>query len=395
MPTEVDNAPSTASAAPAAAPSSAPAQSQATPASAPSKTTPASNQAATGTQGATKPPSSSTTPDKTTNPTQKTQSVDPADRAKAMASTTGKPVESTATPAQPEFDFRSGYENLHKSNSELGRRLAERDKAMQQMQAQLQQFNQSQETARKAAEQAKLKPYMGQHPDYQNNMARIQKADAFAAALDAAPPELQNNPQYRAQLAQRMGVKNEDLSLRDEARAYREQVQNQMAADPDRFIAERAAQIAEQKFNELFAHKQMEYEVQNEVKAQFNDPVVRQFAAEHNEEVQQAIKDGVPVQYAAHQIKLFSALQQAEKKIAELESRLEGQSKEVGMAQEQQRLLKSRATVTREPAAAQRADPHRQWQGWLKDSGIKDPLSPNAQRKLSEFIKASFQTTQH
>lgn len=393
MPTELETSPSTTTAAPAAAPSSAPAQTASAPA--PAKTAPASNQAAKGTQGATQPPASSTTPDKTPNPAKRQQAqqpapVDPTDKAKAMASTTGKPAE-TLTATEP--DYKSEFEKYHRANSDLGRRIAERDKALQEMQAQLQQYTRQQEESRKAAELAKLKPYMGQHPDYQNNMARIQKAEAFTAALEAAPPELQNNPQYRAQLAQRMGVRNEDLTLRDEHRAYQQQVQQQIAADPDRFIAERAAQVAEQKFQELFQRKQMEFEVQREVQEQFNDPVVRQFAAEHNEEVQQAIRDGVPPQYAAHQIKLFDALQKAESRIQELESRLEGQSKEVGMAQEQQRLLKSRATVTREPAAAQKADPHRQWQSWLKESGIKDPLSHPAQRKLAEFIKIAHQNT--
>lgn len=306
-----------------------------------------------------------------------------------MASTSGQP---TGDVAQPAIDYKAQYEQLHRSNSELGRRIAERDKAYADVQRQVADFNKRDQENRKQAEVAKLKPYMARHPDYQNTQMRVQKADAFLAAMEAAPPELQNNPQYKASLAARLGVKNEDLALRDEANAHKAQVTQQMASDPEAFIAQRAEQIAEQKFQEMFSRKQQEFQIEQEIHQDFNDPIVRQFASEHNDEVRQAIEDGVPPKYAAHQIKLFHALTSAESKIAELEARLEGQSQEVGMAKEQQRLLKSRATITREPASKAVSDPHKSWQSWCQENKVTNILSPGAQRKLQEFIKASMQS---
>lgn len=388
MPETLESAPSTQSAAP-----SAPSQSTPAPASAaPAKTSQAPSKAAPGAQGASKSPaSSSTSPQPDSKPTK--APVAPTDRSKAAASTGGQPAQSapagdSGQPAAPEFDFKSGYETLHRSNSELGRRMAAREAEIAQFKQQMDGYNRREAEARKSAEASKIKPFMAPHPDFKNTQVRIAKADSFDAALRSAPKELQADPAYRSALAKELGVKNEDLVLRDEAKAHQEQYAREIATNPDAFD-KRAEEVAERKYKELRSREKMEEQIEQEVRQQFDDPVVRQFAAEHNEEVMKAINDGVPPQYAAHQIKLFSALTQAEARIAELESKLTEQSADVGMANEQQRLLKSRATHTREPAAAKVADPYKAWEGWLAENKVDNRLANHAQAKLQQYIAAS------
>jgi hypothetical protein len=309
------------------------------------------------------PPSDDTPAPAATAPTK--VDVNQQDKARAALSTTpttatpeAKPQPEAARPA-PQHDPMQELEALRRSNSEQGRRY----KAMETEMAQLRQFREEQT---KAAEQAKLKPYQAQHPQHQQSMQRIALAEAFEAATEGM------DQQQRVATAQRMGITNDDLKLKNEWKSHREQVSQQMATDPDAFISQRAEQIAEQKFNDLFQRKIQEHQIRSQVHEHLNDPVVAQFRQQNPQDFKEALQafDG-NTEALANQVHMLNNLQKVQAEKDALAKRIEELEAQSGMVTEQQRLLKGRATITREPAGAQPiSDPLAAARAWAKANNV-------------------------
>lgn len=308
----------------------------------------------------------------------------PQDAAKAALSTTRAPAgqPTQAQPSAPPDPQMAELMALRRTTSEQGRRF-------QQMHQEVQQLRQFREEQVKKAEAANVKPYMSTHPDHTATMARVQRADSFDAALSALPPEVQSNPQVRAAMAQKMGVTNEDLALRNEWKAHKETVSQQMAADPDAFIQKRAEQIAEQKFNELFERRTQEQRIQQEIHTHLQDPVAQKYLQEHPQEFRQAIQDmGGRTDYAVHMAQMHEANQRLLARVAELERNVQEKEGVAGMAEEQQRLLKSRATHTREVAPQIVLDPLKAARKWAKENDVPPSMNhPKFAAKVSELYQ--------
>jgi hypothetical protein len=289
--------------------------------------------------------------------------VNPQDKARAALSTTptatpeAKPA--AEAPKAPTHDPMAELEALRRSNSDQGRRY----KAMEAEMSELRKFREEQT---KQAEQAKLKPYQAQHPMHQQSMQRIALAEAFEAATEGM------DQQQRVQTAQRMGITNDDLKLKNEWKSHKEQVSQQMAADPDGFISQRAEQIAEQKFNDLFQRKIQEHQIRSQVHEHLNDPVVSQFRQQNPEDFKQALQafDG-NTEALANQVHMLHNLQKVQAEKEALAKRIEELEAQSGMVTEQRRLLKGNATITREPAGAQPvADPLSAARAWAKANNV-------------------------
>lgn len=303
----------------------------------------------------------------------------PQDKARAALSTTpvtpeAKPAAESQAQRQPN-DPMQELESLRRSNSEQGRRY----KAME---AELAQHRQFREEQTKQAEQAKLKPYQAQHPQHTQSMQRIALAEAFEAAAEGM------DQQMRVQTAQRMGITNDDLKLKNEWKSHRDQVSQQMATDPDAFISNRAEQIAEQKFEALFSRKIQEHQIRGQVHQHLNDPVVAQFRQQNPDAFREFLTatDG-NTEVVANQVHMYHNLQKAEAEKAVMAKRIEELESQSGMVTEQQRLLKSRTTITREPAGAQPiADPMAATRAWANANGIPARITnPKFFAKLNEL----------
>ena len=328
-----------------------------------------------------------------TTPAQPTQQVSPADRAKAALSTTGKPGEQT--PAQPTGetappnpqsqapDPNRELETLRRSNSDFGRKL-------QTMNQELTEHRERKATADKEAEAAKLKPYMSGHPEHQASMSKVMKADAFDAALSIASAEQQNDPAYRAQLARKLGVTNTDLQLRDEWKAHKEDVSARIAADPEGYMRKEAEKVAQATFNQMWERRAQEDQIRQGVSRDLADPEVRSFAKANPADFQRVLEaTGHNTEWAAHHIKLFTAYNAQQARIEELESRMGDSDAKAGMATEQQRLLKARTTVAREPVARTVGDPLKAAKAWAVENGVTPSMShPRFRAKLSELHAA-------
>lgn len=259
---------------------------------------------------------------------------------------------------------------------------------MSQFQQELQTLRQEREQRAAEAKTVNLKPYHAKHPDYQQTLNRVNRADAFDNAWKSLPEEAKT-PQLRAQMAHSMGVSNEDMTIRNEQRAHKEQVAMEMASDPDGYIERRAEEVAERKFQQLFDRKTQEHQLTQEIQRDLADPLVERYRQERPEEFQKAVNDlGGRTDYAAHMVKMHAAntemvrlLQEKDRAIADLEAK-------TGMSAEQQRLTKGRATITREPATQLVLDPLKEARAWATKNGVPPTMShPKFRDKLDELMR--------
>ena len=70
---------------------------------------------------------------------------------------------------------------------------------------------------------------------------------------------------------------------------------------------------------------------------------------QHAAELEQALADGVPFEYATHMLKIYGELEKLRQKYGENE-------KAASMGREQTRLAQGKAAITRDPAPAARVD---------------------------------------
>lgn len=296
--------------------------------------------------------------------------VNPQDKARAALSTTGSTPEPKAPIPQPEAqrqpaqDPMAELESLRRSNSDYGRKF-------KSLENELSDHRKFREEQTKAAEQAKLQPYEARHPAYQQNMARIAKVESFEAAFSSLPPE-QQTAQIRNGMAHRMGVNNDDLQMSTNWKAHKEQVTQQMAADPDGFVSQRAEQIAQQTVERVLNQRMQEQQIRTQVHQHLSDPIVKNFAQEHPEDFRAALQHfDNNTEAVANQVHMLHNLRKAEAERDALAKQLEEANAQRGMVTEQQRLLKGKVTLTREPAGSQPVgDPLLAARAWAKANNI-------------------------
>ena len=141
--------------------------------------------------------------------------------------------------------------NLSRAYGSVSRELGELRKEKQSWEGQ-------QAERQQAAQQANIRPFQKQHPDYAKTMSSVDRVKAFKSALAAAPQELQDDAGYRGRLAQQMRVNMDDAKVHDEFEAHREQTVQQLATDPESFIDSRVDQIVQQRlaqFEQAIQHR--------------------------------------------------------------------------------------------------------------------------------------------
>jgi len=395
MPTDTVASPASApSAAPASAPSAAPSRAPA----------PAVKQApAARTQTpAQKPPGSSTTSQPTTNST--TPSAKPAtgprlspeQRAKALLDSRGisadepaaqtpapqpptaQPTQTTASQPQapqagnqanvaPTQDPASELMALRRSNSDMGRQFAQVRQQLGTYQTEMQKLMQERDQQRQQAAQFKLKPFEVGHPEQSRNQARIDRVEHFdasvAGALEALPAEMRTNEaaaQIRNRIAAKLGVTNEDLKLRDEFKAHTEEHNRKMATDPT-YFQNKVAEVARREAQTLFQQEHMKAKAHQEVSQLFNQPHVTEFRKDpkNAQDFAKAVNDGVPAEYAEHMVRLYTDNRNKNTQLQEMANRIRELEEKSGMVTEQQRLVRARSAVTREPATQTIGDPYK------------------------------------
>ncbi len=123
---------------------------------------------------------------------------------------------------------------------------------------------------------ANTSPFSRRHPEYSQNKSRIERADMFLKAAEGM-----DNDQARA-MAARMGITADDLQIRNQANAHREQMQEQLFSDPDAFITERVENLVTQKLSEHAAFLEGRTNAEKWLSDPKNDQIVKSYAPDIN-----------------------------------------------------------------------------------------------------------------
>ncbi len=177
------------------------------------------------------------------------------------------------------------------------------------------------------AQAANASPFSRRNPEYGQNKSRIDRADMFLKAAEGM-----DNDQAR-QMAARMGVTAEDLSIRNQANAYREQMQEQLFSDPDAFIAERVESLVQQKLSEHAAFLEGRTNAEKWLSDPKNDQIVKSYATDINRLVDSNVPLRDKVAFLGEKLSRLEAL----------EKQLGQQAETVSQANAQQAALSSRS----------------------------------------------------
>ncbi len=229
--------------------------------------------------------------------------------------------------------------SLNDAKADFGRQKAEFDRRLAAQDAQLKTFQSEHQKREQEAAKANLKQWNRNHPNQPQAMRKIQNVAAYMRAMEAATPEQQADPKYMAGLAQRMQVTKEDGQLYDQYQADREEITAQFQADPDGFIQQRAEQVAGRLIQDAFAQFQQHATARADVEKDIG------LLAKHRELSTKLLNDKVPYDHVIRTLKL-------EDELATLRAGSAQAKTATTVAGEQQRLAKSRASVTRDPVAA-------------------------------------------
>ncbi len=174
---------------------------------------------------------------------------------------------------------------------------------------------------------ANASPFSRRHPEYSQNKSRIDRADMFLKAAEGM-----DNDSARA-MAARMGITADDLQIRNQANAHREQMQEQLFSDPDAFIAERVETLVQQKLNEHAAFLEGRTNAEKWLSEPKNDQIVKSYAADINRLVDSNVPLRDKVAFLGEKLSRLEAL----------EKQLGQQAETVSQANAQQAALTSRS----------------------------------------------------
>ncbi len=125
-------------------------------------------------------------------------------------------------------------------------------------------------------EVAQASPFSRRHPEYSQNKSRIERAELAIKATEGMERDEANR------IAARMGVTTEDLQMRNQANAYRQQQQEQLFSDPDTFIAERVESLVNQKLSQQMAFIEGRTNAEKWLSDPKHDQIVKNYAPDIN-----------------------------------------------------------------------------------------------------------------
>lgn len=235
----------------------------------------------------------------------------------------GMPVPATQAPAP--INWQKRYEDQQPYLTKSRQEIAEMRKQYDGLDPQRAREALAEMERRSQAAQAS--PFSRRHAEYGQNQSRITKADLFLKAVEG-----QDNDSARATAA-RMGVTAEDLSLRNQANAYREQMQERLFSDPDAFIQERVEAMVQQKLNEQMAFMEGRTNAEKWLSDPKNDQIVKSYAPDINRLVDSNVPLRDKVAFLGEKLSRLEAL----------EKQLGQQAETVSQANAQQAALSGRS----------------------------------------------------
>lgn len=255
---------------------------------------------------------------------------------------------------------------LKQRESLYGRQAQELGTLRQQLAQLTQSQQQADEQRRREAEKANLSPFHSKHPSHGQNLQRIQAFNGYRSALQAATPELQNDPGYRQRLAQSMGVTAQDEQLARDHQNYSAEIQRELQSDPEGFIERRAERLVNERLQQFEGYLNSR-NVVNQVVTQNQDLIQK-----HAERMNWMLDPSVPGRDKA----IWAAQQEA--KVQELLSKVGKESTEAETLRARDNLARRQIAPTRNtPPTA--PNPFAEYE----KTKHKDPL---AQERLKDSI---------
>jgi hypothetical protein len=276
-------------------------------------------------------PGSSKTPNATSQNTQL--------RQPGKAPSTPAGIQKAANPGQPggprpltaeEWQKRlSTYQQ--ESQAKINRLEAER----RQEAAELQQLRQFQMQQRQQAEQAKLKPWSKQHPDHTKFQGLLSKAQVIRSQINAIDPKLPPEQQEAIKASILSAMTPEEGQQLESFQQESQQFQRDFFFDPRGTLMPLLQSEIQNAFHQYAIHQKAQTAVEQDFEKLA--PVIKGHEAEVADLFQRA-----PYDIAAENLSLKAELSALRNRVGEVE-RLKT------AAQEQQRLAKGNAAITRDP----------------------------------------------
>lgn len=262
----------------------------------------------------------------------------------AQQPTAASGAQPLATGTQQPDTWQHRYSDLQ---SRTDRQVNQMRREMQQYQDEfngLKQFRQQQE---ERAQQLNLKPWMKGHPENPRWKGLEERAKSVGQQLQNPPPGLTPEQDQAYRQSVMSVLSHEEQAQLKEHRNSQHDFQSAFFSDPQGTLAPMLLPIIQEQIQRATEQAQASYQVERD----FESPELKPLVQEHAAEIQEALNAGVPYDYAKHMVQMFGRLKQ-------MEQQLQGANKDAVMGKEQQRLSKSNATITRDPAAAHSVDPY-------------------------------------
>lgn len=272
-----------------------------------------------------------------------------------------------------EASFRERYSDIRRYLDRKERQWAERQEELQQLRQQRKEWEQQ-------AQRQNLPSWSRQHPDYPKFAAVKSKINNVRDALRNLPDDLPPEARDAARHAILSQVSPEDQETWQSYQQEREQFAEQFFEDPYPMLMPMVRSMAQEVWREAEHHRESAARVEQD----FQDPDIQQVIQQHGEDFAKALNDGVPYNYATHMARMFRQLETYREQVQELQGKVQDTSKEASQARERNRLLKGKASITRDVSVDTSQDPYQQALAEAEKRGV-DLGSPAFVRILEQF----------
>lgn len=251
--------------------------------------------------------------------------------------------ETANTQQPPQADWQKRYSDLQ---SHTDRQIHQWRSRMEQQSQQMQELTRWKQEQEQRAKSAALKPWSKAHPEHGKFGGLLERAKVIQNQLQRIPANLPPEQQQAMKDAIVSALSPEEQTQITEYRESLQNFQRDFFTDPQGTLLPMVEQLAEQKVQAVIQRM----EAQQSVQRDFADPQLKPMIDKYGQDFAKAITDGVPYDYAKHMMGMYARMQ-------ELEGQVKGMAGKAAAADEQRRLAKGEASITRDPRTPDR-DPY-------------------------------------
>jgi hypothetical protein len=248
--------------------------------------------------------------------------------------------DTTSHTAQPQVNWEKRYSDLRRREQQLATQLKQYEATYKGVDPSVVRSFQEREAT---AQKEHLPPWHRQSPRNPAFIKALDKIQIYQTQLQKA-----QSPEQRQAVAQQWEGILTDAELKDYEQWHEHQRQDRLAmsADPASYFEERIAQIIDKRLQQQTTYSRAEQEVGGWFQEPANQPIIDRFGAQ----MQEMLQGGVPWQFVQQHVALMAKLDGVQGRVGEAE-------KAKTSADERIRLIKSQASVSREPNTTRKVDP--------------------------------------